>query len=204
MKTKIYLLILILFGRPGAGKETVFKKLIELGFPIEIIVMSDVFREALSNPNIGTVVKDQIRNYIARGELVPDEIAIPIFIETLEKRRVEGKFVILVLDGVFRTKKQADAYLPRLKAMTHCRLVAMDIVVSMKGCFSRMLGRKRPGETRPVILNRLRVDYERTVPCKQAVKASGVEFLEIDGNPSLQEVVQSVKDKLDCLMKEAS
>lgn len=93
-------MILIMLGAPGAGKGTVGKKLAkELG--IIHISSGDIFRALIrDNTEEGTKIKE----YIDKGLLIPDEMAMDIFERQLKKFNVEKG---IILDGYPRTKNQA-------------------------------------------------------------------------------------------------
>jgi adenylate kinase len=86
----------------GAGKGTQAEILSrELGLPH--LASGDLFRQALRD---GTSVGDQARQYMERGELVPDEITIAMFMERLaQPDAARGA----ILDGFPRTVGQAEA-----------------------------------------------------------------------------------------------
>ena len=94
--------IVLLVGAVGAGKGTQAEILsAELGLPH--LASGNLFRQALRD---GTVVGDQARDYMERGELVPDEITIAMFMERLAQPDAAGG---AILDGFPRTVRQAEA-----------------------------------------------------------------------------------------------
>lgn len=94
--------IVLLVGAVGAGKGTQAEILSrELGLPH--LASGNLFRQALRD---GTTVGDQAREYMERGELVPDEITIAMFMERLARSDAEGG---AILDGFPRTVGQAEA-----------------------------------------------------------------------------------------------
>ena len=68
-------MVLIMLGAPGAGKGTVGKKVAEeLG--ATYIATGDIFREIIKQD---TPLAKEINECIKQGKLVPDELAIKIF-----------------------------------------------------------------------------------------------------------------------------
>ncbi|MGZ8919463.1 MAG: adenylate kinase family protein, partial [Limisphaerales bacterium] len=63
---------IVLLGPPGSGKGTVAQKL-EERFDLEHISTGQWFRREMQS---GTELGEQARQYIERGELVPDEIVL--------------------------------------------------------------------------------------------------------------------------------
>ncbi len=93
---------LILLGAPGAGKGTQAKMISEK-YGIPQIATGDMLREAVVK---GTELGKKAKEYMDRGELVPDEIVIGIVRERLQQPDCEKGFI---LDGFPRTLAQAEA-----------------------------------------------------------------------------------------------
>ena len=92
---------IILMGPPGAGKGTLAKQLIALGYVH--ISTGDMFREAIK---AGTELGKLADSYIKHGDLVPDEVTIGLVKERLSQDDCENGFL---LDGFPRTLPQAEA-----------------------------------------------------------------------------------------------
>lgn len=93
---------LILLGAPGAGKGTQAEILSkELNIPS--ISTGNILRAAISE---GTPTGLQAKEFMDRGELVPDEVIIGIIKERLLRTDCENGYI---LDGVPRTIPQAEA-----------------------------------------------------------------------------------------------
>jgi adenylate kinase len=100
-------LILLLVGAVGAGKGTQAKALSkELG--LVHLASGNLFRAALA---AGTELGESAREYMERGELVPDELTIAMFMEELESPAAAAG---AILDGFPRTVGQARALDARL------------------------------------------------------------------------------------------
>ena len=95
-------LILLLVGAVGAGKGTQASILSKhLGIPH--LASGNLFRAAMA---AGTPLGEEAREYMQRGELVPDEITISMFMEELgAPAAARGA----ILDGFPRTVGQARA-----------------------------------------------------------------------------------------------
>jgi adenylate kinase len=95
-------LILLLVGAVGAGKGTQATILSrELALPH--LASGNLFRAAMA---AGTPLGEAAREYMERGELVPDETTIGMFMEELAKPHAERG---AILDGFPRTVRQAEA-----------------------------------------------------------------------------------------------
>ncbi|MEM0332058.1 MAG: adenylate kinase [Archaeoglobaceae archaeon] len=93
---------LILLGAPGAGKGTQAKRLAEK-YKIAHISTGDMLRDAVAR---GSDLGKKAKEYMDRGELVPDDIVIGIVKERLKEEDCRNGFI---LDGFPRTLKQAEA-----------------------------------------------------------------------------------------------
>ncbi|UCH60612.1 MAG: adenylate kinase [Anaerolineales bacterium] len=93
---------IVMLGPPGAGKGTQAQNISErLGLPH--ISSGDIFRENLKGPtDLGKVA----REYMDRGELVPDDVTIAMIRERLARPDCENG---ALLDGFPRTPAQAKA-----------------------------------------------------------------------------------------------
>ena len=106
---------LVFLGPPGAGKGTQAKRLsADLGFVH--ISTGDILRDAVSK---GTALGRKAKEYIDRGELVPDELMIALIEEVLPP----GGGVIF--DGFPRTIPQAEA----LDELLERKRMAVDGVI---------------------------------------------------------------------------
>ncbi len=99
----------VLLGPPGAGKGTVAARLAR-AFGLFHVSTGDMLREEVAqNTPLGQLAK----GYMARGELVPDEVIL-----SMVRQRVDAKKGVL-FDGFPRTLAQAEG----LERFTHVDLV---------------------------------------------------------------------------------
>lgn len=95
-------LLLLLVGAAGAGKGTQAAELSrELG--LVHLASGNLFRGALA---AGTPLGERARGYMERGELVPDDVTIGMFMDELARPEAAAG---AVLDGFPRTLAQAEA-----------------------------------------------------------------------------------------------
>jgi len=95
-------LILLLVGAVGAGKGTQ-ATILSREFGLPHLASGNLFRAAMA---AGTPLGEEAREYMERGELVPDEITIGMFMEELAKPHAARG---AILDGFPRTVGQARA-----------------------------------------------------------------------------------------------
>jgi len=107
---------IILLGPPGAGKGTQSRRL-AAAFGVPQIATGDMFRAAGA---LGTAMGIAAKQYMDKGELVPDSVTIGVVEERLRQPDAKSGFI---LDGFPRTPQQATA-LDALLARMHQRLQA--------------------------------------------------------------------------------
>lgn len=126
---------LILLGPPGAGKGTQAQMISER-YHIPQISTGDILRKAVKeNTPLGRKAKE----FMERGELVPDEIVVGIVEQRLKQSDCERGFI---LDGFPRTRQQAEALQTILanigKAIHH----VINIEVEDEELIRRLSGRR--------------------------------------------------------------
>src|SRR5436305_7040252 len=125
---------ILLIGAPGAGKGTQAEKLTEL-FGLRHIASGDLFRKAFEEQ---TELGLKAQRYVDLGELVPDEITIPMVMRHIEEpESTQG----VVLDGFPRTLAQAQALDAELSHINRQIDLAIHIKVSREELLSRLAGR---------------------------------------------------------------
>jgi adenylate kinase len=92
----------VFLGPPGAGKGTQAKELAEY-FGVAHVASGDLFRKhQAENTQLGQLAK----SYMARGELVPDNVTISMVLERIKEPDAANGYI---LDGFPRTLEQARA-----------------------------------------------------------------------------------------------
>jgi adenylate kinase len=126
---------LVLLGAPGAGKGTQAKMLAGK-YGILHISTGDILRENVSN---NTELGKKAKEYMDKGELVPDTVLIGIIRDRLSKPDTDNGFL---LDGYPRTIPQAEA-LDNIFGQLGKRLDAViDIEVPDDELVARLAGRR--------------------------------------------------------------
>ena len=94
--------VVVLLGSPGAGKGTQAPVLARhLGVPV--LASGDLLRTAVAT---GTALGREADRYMSRGQLVPDETIVRVFLDRLERPDARAG---AILDGFPRTRVQAEA-----------------------------------------------------------------------------------------------
>ena len=126
---------IVLLGAPGAGKGTQ-AKILARQLDVPHISTGDILREAVA---AGTELGKQAKDYMDRGELVPDELVIAIARERLDEPDCEQGFV---LDGFPRTVPQAEALGEVMDDLGRDPLMVVNLAVDEDELVRRLSGRR--------------------------------------------------------------
>jgi adenylate kinase len=125
---------LILLGPPGAGKGTQASRLRD-DFGLPYIGTGDLLREHKNN---GTELGEKAKEYMAKGELVPDDLVIEMILEKIEDEGDDG----FLLDGFPRSVPQADALAEALERKGRRLTAALLIEAPDDVVVERISGRR--------------------------------------------------------------
>ncbi len=206
---------IVFLGPPGAGKGTQAKKIAEK-YGIPQISTGDMFREHLSK---GTELGLKAKEYMDKGQLVPDEVVLGMVEERLKQPDCEKGFI---LDGFPRTVPQAEALDQLLEKMGKKIDYAICIDVPDEELVKRLTGRRtckkcgmmyhvmfkppkeegkcdvcggelyqRADDNEETVRNRLKVYHEQTEPIIQFYEKKGVLY-RIDGMGSIDEIFERI------------
>src|SRR5215218_10760169 len=126
---------LILLGPPGAGKGTQAERLVD-DFDLPYYATGDILRAAVQE---GTELGQKAKEYMERGDLVPDEVIIDVIVDRIESTEAEDGFV---LDGFPRNLEQADALDRELDRLGRELTAGLLIEVSDDEVIRRLSGRR--------------------------------------------------------------
>ncbi|MGQ9475582.1 MAG: adenylate kinase [Actinomycetota bacterium] len=211
---------LVLLGPPGAGKGTQAERISEI-YGIPHVSTGDILRDNLKRrTELGLKAKE----YMDRGELVPDEVVIGIVRDRLaEPDCAEG----FVLDGFPRTVAQADALKEMLAGMGKTLQHVLNIQVPDETVVERLTARRtcracgavyhlkfdppreegkcdacggelyvRDDDREETVRARLEEYRAKTQPLIDYYRAEGL-LREIDGGASMDEVLASIRKVLE-------
>jgi adenylate kinase len=217
---------LILLGPPGSGKGTQGERLQE-DFRLPYYATGDILRAAVKE---GTDVGNKAKEFMDRGDLVPDEVIIGVIAERLKQEEAADGFI---LDGFPRTVPQAEALDSKMKELRREMTAAILIDVSEDEVLRRLGGRRtceqNPGhiyhldfdppkqegvcdidggklvvrdDDKPdVIKNRLRQYREKTEPLIDYYEDRGI-LNHVDGKRTPDEVEEGIHAILATLRRE--
>ncbi len=130
-----YLVNIILFGPPGAGKGTQGDKIVK-NFNLYKVSTGDLLREEIKkNINLG----NKIKSIIDKGLLVSDNIINDLLIKIFSDKKLYNR---LIFDGYPRNLEQArnlDSYLKKYKQRISC---VLSLNVEKEFITKRILGRQ--------------------------------------------------------------
>ncbi len=124
----------ILFGPPGAGKGTQSALMVEK-LNMAHISTGDLFRENMKND---TPLGIKAKQYVEKGELVPDEVTIGMVDDALKK--LDGK--PFILDGFPRNVPQAEALKDLMESNKMSIEKAIFFEVPREVLLGRLTGRR--------------------------------------------------------------
>ena len=211
---------LVLMGLPGAGKGTQAQYIVK-DFDIPHISTGDIFRAAMKNE---TPMGLQAKQFIDKGELVPDEVTNGIVQERLAQDDVKDGFM---LDGFPRNLAQAEALNAMLEADGKKLDAVINIHVDPEVLVDRLSGRyickecgatyhklynqpkdegtcdvcgshdfyQRDDDKPATVKNRLAVNIKLNTPLIDFYEKQGCLY-QIDGEQDIDKVYQAIKEVL--------
>ncbi len=128
-------MIIIMLGAQGTGKGTIAGIVSkEVGLPQ--VSTGDIFRKNISEQ---TKLGIEANNYISKGELVPDDITVPMVENRLMEEDAKNG---VILDGFPRTINQAEKLDEMLNKMGKRVDLVVNLVTPREELIDRMLTRR--------------------------------------------------------------
>jgi len=191
-----------MFGEPGCGKGTQGKILGDLpGF--FHLSCGDVFRTLNANSPLGKVFLD----YSSKGELVPDEFTVKLWLEHIARLVDTHQFwpeeEILVLDGIPRNRGQAEIMDEYIDVMMMLYLEATDEDALVQRMKRRALHDNRLDDANEtVIRNRFKAYHQETAPVLDFYSPDLI--CRVDANGAPLDVLKGVIGHVERLMQTAA
>jgi adenylate kinase len=215
---------IVMLGPPGSGKGT-HAIIIGRDLGIPVIASGEIFREMIRKDG---PLAEEIKVYVLKGELVPDNIAIKIIMDRLEMHDCKKGFV---LDGFPRNLRQAEALTDWLERRNLSIDVAFYLKVDREELIRRLSSRRicekcgaiyhlifnpprhdeicdlcggrlyqREDDKEEVVERRLVIYYKESYPLTEYYARKGV-LVEIDGTGSIEDVQKRIKAVLECFIE---
>ena len=218
---------LVLLGPPGSGKGTQGERLQE-DFRLPYYATGDILREAVREE---TDIGKEAKEYMDKGDLVPDEVIIGVISERINSDEAQDGFI---LDGFPRTEPQAEALDEAMDELDRGITVAVLIEVPDDEVIRRLSGRRvcakkghvfhvefdppknedvcdvcgarlviRDDDKPEVVKHRLKTYHEKTAPLVDYYEDQGV-LKRVDGALEPDEVSDRIRALLATLKMEES
>lgn len=126
---------ILIFGPNGSGKGTQ-GAVVQKKYGVPHIETGVIFRENIKK---GTELGQKAKGYIDRGELVPDEITVPMILDRLREPDCAKGWL---LDGFPRSLAQAEALDKALQAAGMKLDTVIEIVLDRQIAKQRIMGRR--------------------------------------------------------------
>ncbi|HPC04795.1 MAG TPA: adenylate kinase [Syntrophales bacterium] len=126
---------ILIFGPNGSGKGTQ-GAVVQKKFSVPHIETGVIFRDNIKK---GTDLGKKAKAFIDRGELVPDDITIPMILNRLKEADAAKGWL---LDGFPRNLAQAEALYDALKKEGMALDYVIEIVLDRKTSKNRIMGRR--------------------------------------------------------------
>ncbi|MFO7876936.1 MAG: adenylate kinase [Desulfovermiculus sp.] len=156
----------LIFGPNGSGKGTQ-GSLVKDKLNLAHIESGAIFREHISQ---GTELGKKAKEYIDKGELVPDDITIPMVLETLKEKGQNG----WLLDGFPRNIVQAKKLWEALQEAGMNLDYVIEITLDRQVAKNRIMGRRLcvndPNHPNNVFIDAIKPDGDKCRVCGGELK----------------------------------
>ena len=188
----------LIFGPPGSGKGTQGVLLKRAG-GFYHLSSGEMFRSLSSDSSGGKIY----HLYAEKGKLLPDEVAVSLwkgFVQELvATHRYRPQEQLLLLDGIPRTKKQAEILEEHIDVQ---KVIVLDIS-SQKMLVERLKGRasveqRKDDLNQLVLVKRMQIYQEETLPLLSHYPDN--QIVRIDGMRRPAEVSKDILSALSTLL----
>lgn len=190
---------IVIGGKPGSGRGTQAKKMSEK-YNLVYISTGKIMRDEIDK---GSDLGNRVKEYMDRGDLVPDEIPIKIIENAiLQNPNAKG----FVFKGFPRTVVQAyilDGLMKRIHSKINCFI---ELEVSTLSSLKRLSGRSKTEKARfydmntEVIIHRLQ-EWEDTIKEVSVFYGKQDKYCVVSGEGDLDEVNQRLNQTIEEAMR---
>lgn len=158
---------ILMFGPNGSGKGTQ-GSLIKKKYNLAHIESGGIFREHIGQ---GTELGMKAKEYIDRGDLVPDDVTIPMVLETLKDKGKDG----WLLDGFPRNMVQAQKLWDALQEAGMQLDYVVEILLPRETAKNRIMGRRLcvndPNHPNNIFIDAIKPDGDKCRVCGGDLKS---------------------------------
>ena len=192
---------LILFGPPGSGKGTQSEKLMEK-YRLIHLSTGNLLREEITNK---TALGMEAKNFMDKGQLVPDEVVIGMVGSFFDKHKEAKGFLF---DGFPRTNAQAEALDKLLILKKTSIAVVLALQVSKEELVKRLLGRGltsgRSDDTNEAVITARIEEYELKTAAVADYYRQFEKVVLIKGEGTVDDIFDSLCNEIDERMQAAA
>lgn len=185
---------LILFGPPGSGKGTQSEKIIEK-YKLKHLSTGDLLRSEIAGQ---TPLGLEAKNFMDKGQLVPDEVVIGMISSSLDANSGVAGFLF---DGFPRTTAQAEALDKLLKLKGTSISVMLALEVSETELVQRLLNRGktsgRSDDTNETVIRARIQEYETKTAAVASYYEDFDKVVKIKGEGTIEEIFSNLCSEID-------
>jgi adenylate kinase len=206
---------LLIMGKPGAGKGTQSKKILD-HYELTHISTGDIYRDEIKK---GSAIGKEAKKYLDQGNLMPDKMTNDIVWDVLNEHQFDKGFM---LDGYPRTIAQAKALDEMLERLNLKLTSVINVDVDDDVIIDRMAGRRvcsncgetyhiqyhppkkegicdvchhpliqRPDDLRDSVLNRLNIYKNKTQPLLDYYDEQNI-LMVVNGDKGSDDVFETI------------
>lgn len=185
---------IILFGPPGSGKGTQSEKLIQQ-YGLKHLSTGDLLRTEIAGQ---TPLGLEAKNFMDKGQLVPDEVVIGMISTALDSNPKANGFLF---DGFPRTKAQSEALDKLLKLKQTEIGVVLSLQVSEEELVKRLLNRGltsgRTDDNNEEVIRERIAEYHRKTSAVADHYDQFKKVVAVPGEGSVDEIFESLSAEID-------
>ena len=190
------MIIIVLFGKPGAGKGTQ-AEFLKGKYNLTHLSTGDIFRFNIKNE---TELGQLAKTYMDKGDLVPDEVTIKMLQSEVEKNQDSAGFLF---DGFPRTIAQAQALDAFLASKNDKITATVALEADDEILVARLLERGKTSgrvddQDEEKIRNRYQEYNEKTAPLMEYYTQQN-KFYPVNGIGSIAEITERLSTVIESL-----
>jgi adenylate kinase len=185
---------IILFGPPGSGKGTQSENLIAK-YGLKHLSTGDLLRSEIASK---TPLGLEAKNFMDKGQLVPDEVVIGMISTALEANQTAKGFLF---DGFPRTEAQSEALDKLLKLKQTEISVVLALIVSEDELVKRLLQRGltsgRPDDNGEEVVRARIAEYHKKTSVVADYYTRFNKVVQVPGEGSVEEIFNNLCQEID-------
>lgn len=185
---------IILFGPPGSGKGTQSERLIEK-YGLKHLSTGDLLRSEIASQ---TPLGLEAKNFMDKGQLVPDEVVIGMISSALDANPAAKGFLF---DGFPRTEAQSEALDKLLKLKKTEIGVVLALQVSEEELVKRLLNRGltsgRSDDNNEEVIRARIIEYHKKTSAVADYYSKFNKVVYLNGEGTVDEIFDALSSEID-------